>query len=122
MAARQGPTPLKYRQLERCQGARIVLPPVVRATICKIEVLLEQDCEFHETRKMLLPPLVGSRFVLHSNATAGHDWSPRWAQIVLSPLLLTPVVPVALLLLAVLVKFVLYTSSITLPQSLSMPS
>ena len=46
---------------------------------------MEQDCEFHETRKMLLPPLVGSRFVLHSNATAGHDWSPRWAQIVLPP-------------------------------------
>jgi hypothetical protein len=46
---------------------------------------MEQDCEFHETRKMVLPPLGGSRFVLHSNATAGHDWSLRWAHIVLPP-------------------------------------
>ena len=83
---------------------------------------MEQDCAFHETRKMLLPPQAGSRFVLHSNATAGHDWSPWWAQIVLPPLLLKPVVPIALLLLAVLVKFVLYTSINTLLQSLSMPN
>ncbi len=72
-------------RLSRCYGAQIVFPPMVRATCCKTEVLMEQDCEFHDIRKMVLPPLVGARIVLHSNTTAGHDWSPRWAQIVLPP-------------------------------------
>ena len=71
--------------LSRCYGAQIVFPSMVRATFCKTEVLMEQDCELHEIRKIVLPPLVGARFVLHINATAGHDWSPRWAQIVLPP-------------------------------------